>query len=312
MKALNRFLLLTMLVPFATACTEQMNFAQSGSPVADLAATSPTTSPQSPTLSTPLVPTPTHPVAVANPAPSCPVGQTQTVAKATKILFLVDTSGSNNSPTDSTGTYVCDPTTAVCLMPTDPNKVFRGGAITNFFNEYSSHTNIQWGFSTFSGTIAQSMILNPNSQPVFSSDPTQMQTAITAFMKSTDGGATPFHSALQLATQMIQGDPDLNSAAKPNYYVIMITDGFPTDYTSSTGTFELSNLEADIENLVALSPSQVTLSTVYYGASSVPGAISLLETMASNGIGDGQFANENGANPSFKISDIVTIPITCQ
>src|SRR5207253_6210232 len=67
--------------------------------------------------------------------------QTSSAAKIVKILFVVDTSGSNAGEGGE--------------VPTDPGKKWRSGTINNFINAYSAKTNFQYGLITFQGTSAR-------------------------------------------------------------------------------------------------------------------------------------------------------------
>lgn len=158
--------------------------------------------------------TPT-PAPGTTPTPSCTV---ETIYRRTKIIFLVDTSESNavaeyNTITDSYGNKQ-----NVLFPPSDPAKRFRGDAINTFFTTYQHKTNFNWSFSTFAGNSAVPYI-GSSSNPRFSANPADMSNAISRFYSATDGGKTPFAASINLATNAIAQDPDLNSADKPNYFV---------------------------------------------------------------------------------------------
>lgn len=240
---------------------------------------------------------------------TCQTGNVSNITKLTKILFVVDTSGSNVARTRDLGSQVCNPTDsdyATCAPPSDPTRSFRGGAIQNFLTEHQNMTNFQWGFQTFSGTSAHSFI-GTDQSPIFTASATLMQAALTNFTNFSDvadNGATPYQEALQLAMQTITNDPDKNSAADPNYFVIMLTDGFPTDYITQNLSYNVQFFNAYITSLVAVaSPGQVSLSTIYYGQINDPGAIQLLQTMAQ--AGSGQFANVNDTTTGINIDNVI-------
>src|SRR4051812_27755046 len=71
-------------------------------------------------------------------------GSLGTTHVLTKMLFIVDQSGSNQSAAGCTVSATC----------TDPGKRMRGGSIQSFFNDYGSKTNFQWSFDVFSGTTS--------------------------------------------------------------------------------------------------------------------------------------------------------------
>jgi len=234
------------------------------------------------------------------PTPTCTTANVESIARLTKIIFLVDTSGSNATATYNPGT--CGQ--ATCLSPaTDPNKAFRGGAISNFLSTFAHKTNFNWSFATFAQDSAHSLVNSGNDQsPVFAADPNVMQYALNTFASLRDYGNTPYHQALSIAARAIAADPDLNAAANPNYFVILLTDGFPTDYYDSQGNFLLYNMQGDVSSLLAIAPGRVNLSTIYYGLSSDPTAISLLQNMAN--LGGGQFAAATSTS-QFKIDDVI-------
>ena len=227
--------------------------------------------------------------------------------RLTKILFLVDTSGSNVLYTRLNGTQQCfntDPDFASCVLPTDPNKAFRGGVIQNFLTDHANKTNFHWGFITFADDSAHAMInSNGNDQrPYFSASAGTMQSTINQFYNVEDDYATPYQAALELAKRAIQNDRDLNSTEQPQYVIVLLTDGYPTDYNALNGQLDTGAIQSDINALKNIAPGRVTLSSIYYGHNN-PNAINLLSWMSQSG--DGQFANVNSGNTSFKIDDVI-------
>lgn len=240
-------------------------------------------------------------------AKSCTERTVAAITRMTKILFLVDTSGSNNMYTRLSGTQQClsgDSDFASCALPTDPNKTFRGGSLQNFLNNYSNKTNFQWGFITFADDYAQALInSNGNDQnPYLSSNPSAMQSALNTFYSMEDNYATPYQAALELAKKAIQNDRDLNSSSNPQYFVVLLTDGFPTDYNALNGAFDSNAVQSDISALVNVAPGRVSLSTIYYGHND-SNAQSLLNSMAQ--MGNGQFANVNNTSAGIRIDNVI-------
>lgn len=237
------------------------------------------------------------PNAVPAPVTACNV---ETIYRKTKILFLVDTSGSNANPT-----YNLVGNQAVLTPPTDPNKSFRGGAINQFFTTYEHKSNFNWGFATFSAGEAYAYINSGTYQsPVFANSPATMSNAINRFYTQYDEGDTPYASAIRLAANAVANDVDLNSADQPKYFIILLSDGFPTDYVDGSGNFLAGQMRADVSDLLAKAPGRVSLSTIFYGTTNLPTAVSALQQIAS--AGSGQFASVNVSNTSFKIEDIVS------
>lgn len=232
-------------------------------------------------------------------SPDCTSANVEAISRTTKIIFLVDASGSNVESTYNPGTCGA----SVCLSPaTDPNKAFRGGALSDFLARVRHKTNFKWGFVTFAKDSAHALINGGNDQaPVFAADPNVMQFALNTFSGIQDFGNTPYHAALSMASQAIANDPDARAAERPNYYVILLTDGFPTDYYSQ-GQFNSALMNDDINSLLLTAPGQVNLSTLFYGLENDPMAIQLLRNMAA--AGGGQFAAAN-STATFKIDDII-------
>jgi hypothetical protein len=230
---------------------------------------------------------------------SCTSDNVEAIRRQTKILFVVDTSGSNAASTINSGANGYG---GYSVPPTDPQKFFRRGALSDFLNRYSHKTNFNWGFITFAQDSARAVI-SSGASPTFAADPTAMGYALNVFTGIEDYGDTPYQAAIQMASMAIQTDPDLNSTAKPNYMVILLTDGFPTDYKDVSGAFQAAAIDRDIESLINIAPGQVKLSTIYYGLENDPNAISLLQRLATKG--SGQFASVNDPNSGFRIDDVI-------
>lgn len=235
----------------------------------------------------------------------------QNVKVPVKIMFVVDTSGSNTSWTMSNGILTCTVAGyAGCAPPTDPDKTLRSGSITDFFNKYGDKSNFSWGFITFSGTSAHSYI-GSDVRPAFSSA-ADMHLAINQFNNERDGDATPYLAALNDVGLAISNDPNLhdrgNSAAL--YYVIFLSDGYPSDAVNSDGSVNMDSLNQAIGSIRALAPGRVMFSTVYYGAKPFQNAIATLSGMASGGV----FVNVDTTSTStIDIQDLIQVPVgQCQ
>ncbi len=127
-----------------------------------------------------------------------------------------------------------------------------------------------------------------------------MQQALDRFALETDYADTPYGLALDDATTAISRDPDRNSALNPQYYVILISDGFPTDLKTKTAAAER------VMQVLGAAPSQVTLSTIFYGDQSMAASKAaqlLLISMAQ--IGAGQFANVNDPASGIDIENVL-------
>lgn len=240
----------------------------------------------------------------STPTPTPPPGQTCTIETAyrkTKIMFIVDASGSN-----AEGVYNIINNQNVYFPASDPSpKVFRYGAINDFFSNYLHKTNFTWSFLTFQGSSAQVYING-------FTDPSGMRNAIDSFRGAQDSGQTPYAAGISAATRLIQNDPEKNSADQPNYFVIFLSDGFPTDYTDANGNFKSAQMQSDVAALRATASGRVSLSTIYYAAGNqqIPTAVNALKSMAS--AGGGQFASVNTANNTFKIDDVLSTQEVCK
>lgn len=211
----------------------------------------------------------------------------------TKMLFIVDMSGSNQSSTNCTLSSSC----------TDPGKKVRAGSLQAFFNDYGQRSNFQWSFSTFKVSSATALI-NAGSpwSPIFG-PATSMQNAINTFSVMEDSGGTPYMAALNQATTAISFDPDLNSAAKPQYLVVFMSDGQPSD----TSNYDL--IRSTVKKIVNLAPGRITFNAVYYGPSNNV-ATNLMQSMALEGSGKFLNTNTDPAGLKFKITDAISLPIT--
>lgn len=210
--------------------------------------------------------------------------QLQTTTLPVKTLFIVDTSGSNASDSKSSGS--------------DNDKSVRGGSIQQFFSTYSSHANFAWGFLTFSGSSATSLI-GSTSNPVFSASPQSMQNAISSFYGMRDGGLTPYRAALSLARQTVLNDTQ-SSTSNTKYVLVFLSDGLPDPEVSD------STLISDIQSIIALRPGQITFNTIYYGGVDNV-ANQRLRTMATAGNGQFLDTNSNSTGKYFVISDVISV-----
>lgn len=225
-----------------------------------------------------------------------------------KLLFVVDNSGSNEKYTKDFGATECHPATeANCTPPTDPDKGFRSGSITAFFNAYKAKSNFSWGLESFYGSGGHQFINNSDSTNF--GDATAMQAAIKMFNAETAADSTPYGAALASAKSAIQNDPDLNStsAQAPLYYVVFMSDGYPTDTLNTDKSVNFNVLDKDIADLIALAPSRIRLNTLYYGTLNDPNAANTLEHMAQKA--NGQFLNIDTATTKvIAIDDLIQIP----
>ncbi|MFZ3229104.1 MAG: VWA domain-containing protein [Pseudobdellovibrio sp.] len=242
------------------------------------------------TPETPAPPTTPAPVVGVPPEqPSEPACHTQLIntVRTVKILFLIDTSGSNDG---STGT--------------DSGKKWRSNVLQTFINSYKSKPNIYYGLATFQGDSVKSHIL-VNNTSAFTNNLSLVDKGIQSFRTTPDQDTTPYKPALILAKKMISDDLKITNSKDTLYYVVMISDGGATDYIGP------DYIIPDINNVVSLAPKQISMNSVYYyGSFNDASQTKYLQNIAN--IGQGNFITANSSE-SLKIDDILTVPTTvCQ
>ena len=181
----------------------------------------------------------------------------------TKVLFVVDQSGSN----------AAGPTT-------DPTKTRRRDAMTNFYNKHSANQFVQWGLISFQAELATQFINNPAFQPA-----ANFPGGLAQFEARVDQGVTPYKAAIFEVTKAVTDDlllADINAEA--NYEIIFLSDGVPTDYGSPIID---NDIFTDITRLIKLAEGRIHFSTVYYNVSGAadPAASNRLNEMANVGLG---------------------------
>ncbi len=215
-----------------------------------------------------------------------------------KILFVVDTSGSNAS---SGATIIING--VVQGSGTDPNNIYRLGSINTFFNQYSSKTNFYWGLITFNTAIVD-YVKQVGSASSFTGTKNVMQNAITAYSNGeTANSGTMYTFALNAAKQAIINDPDntsVNRAKGLKYYVILMSDGAPSDLGNPP---DPANATPYVSALLAAAPNAVTLDTVLYGNQNAdPAPVQMLSGIATEG--NGIFTNSTNLN-TININNLV-------
>ena len=216
-----------------------------------------------------------------------------TQTSVTKVLFLVDMSGSNQSGNNGDG------------VGTDPDKSFRFGSISNFVQANIANKNIYYGFIAFQGAGGVALINDGSTaDATFTNDPNVMMAALTQFQGLTDSGATPYKAALAMANTSIALDRVTAKAANvtPYYAVVMLSDGVPSDYSSPIND---AAIDADVASLI-VTGGEATLSTVYYGPAVTTldmDAASRLQRMAVDG--GGGFSNTNVDGRNVPLTDII-------
>lgn len=210
--------------------------------------------------------------------------------KTVKVLFLVDTSGSNLSEGRTLGT--------------DPQKKWRQTTLNGFINKYSSKSNFHYGLITFQGSSAKAQIAS-GGKAVFTNSLAEVQNGVTQFMNTDDAGKTPYKAALNAAKAVIQEDLAVNSSQQISYVLVMVSDGQATDYGSP------AEIIPDAHSIKNLAPSQISLNSVYYYSSKMrEEETKYLRNLST--IGGGSFITAN-SNTVLNIDDVIRVPGTsCQ
>ena len=199
----------------------------------------------------------------------------------TKVLFVVDQSGSNNT--------------------TDPGKTRRRNAMTKFYQAHSDNNYIQWGFISFQEATATPFI-----EFGYFQNGIAFQAALTRFSTTIDAGGTPYKAAITKVGDAIDSDIAAGIAAgdetEPNYEIIFLSDGVPTDYDNPIND---GNIFADITKLLKKAEGRLHFSTVYYNVSGLADiqASERLKQMAEVGLGKFQDAS-NGED--IDIDELIT------
>lgn len=225
----------------------------------------------------------------------CQPGET-TVNKPSKVIFVVDQSGSNVNP-HSGGN------------PSDKEKKFRSKVMLDFFNKHSGKAHLGWSLVGFQGVSAFTFI-GSNEKPKFAKSVAEMAAAFIKFKETGDKNGTPYKAAFKMVEKLIKAD--LASAPKDTQYLIaFLTDGYPTDYCKGEqnnidcgNSIKEDELDKDVKNLVQVAGGHIQFSSVYYGPEDSEAA-NRLERLA--GIAGGQFVDTNKTT-NIKLDDVLTIP----
>lgn len=226
----------------------------------------------------------------------------------TKIMFLVDISGSNFGDGNSAIVNTSDERAG-----TDPDKSYRYGTIKNFVDAHANTEQVSWGMIVFgnipslSSDGAEALINNGDlGTATFSAKAADMYSALGRFQTRDDNGSTPYHAALEMAANAITADKaSITAGDSVNYSVVLLSDGQPTDAQYMTaGSLDQTKIEADVKKLVSAGAS---LTTVYYGGGSAidPAAAARLQDMAQ--VGNGKFVNTNISGRQVPLDSVIAV-----
>ncbi len=196
-----------------------------------------------------------------------------TQASYTKILFIVDKSGSNVGG----GGFFNDPT-----------GMYRMGTIGDFHEKHKDNPFTKWGLINFQGAGATPIVLDSTGQVGgYTNDIQTFKDAIQTIAVNNNGG-TPYQAAIAAAGSTVTNDVAQNTNESSKYVVVFISDGEPSPAVSD------AILELDISNLIAL--GDVTFHTIYYGTPNPPASSRMLR-MANWGRGKFLDTNVSGRIP---------------
>ncbi|MCB0349050.1 MAG: VWA domain-containing protein, partial [Bdellovibrionales bacterium] len=182
----------------------------------------------------------------------------ETKNRLTKIMFVMDKSGSNSS--------------------TDPGAVLRAGGVENFYNDHLNDEYIKWGMIQF-GQVTDFVITDP----YFTQDETAVRSAISV-LRSSDGGSTPYSDALAKTELAIRDDIDTFPEEDAYYMVFFISDGRPEPYIS------VDQAKTLVQSIVNIKPGKIFLSSAYYGTNGTSAQEYLREMAIAGG---GKYADLN-------------------
>lgn len=217
--------------------------------------------------------------------------------KNVKVLFLIDTSGSNATNNGAPGT--------------DLGKTWRLNTINNFIDTYGSKPNFEFGFAYFQEAQASSLITS-NGHGIFTKNMTEVNQAIADLKAVKDQGYTPYDAALAVVRDMIHYDQVKMAAKDVGYVLVMVSDGTPTNSSYIDTVNGMNNLSSDVKSIMAEAPGQISLNTVYLYNQAVPTASQKSYLQKISSLGSGAFIEAN-SNQTVQISDSVQVPSTvCQ
>lgn len=221
---------------------------------------------------------------------------TVSAAKQVKILFLIDTSGSNAGSLFKPGT--------------DENKVWRLKTLNAFIDKYSSKPNFSFGFAVFQGRDAVPLI-ESSGKGIFTNTKSEIDQAIVSFTNTPDTGNTPYDAALNELKEMITYDQQLHPSNEVGYVLVMISDGTPTN-DSYVGSNGMSNMSNDVIDIMNIAPGQISLNTVYLFNNEIPTASEKSYLQKISELGKGAFI-EASSQQTLEISETIQVPTkNCQ
>jgi hypothetical protein len=216
------------------------------------------------------------------------------IGKYSKILFIIDVSGSNVSGNNGD--------------PSDPQKARRLGAMETFFNLNRQDPFIEWGLSIFGGDVpGASRHLVQKQEPGFDKTrnfgkPEDFNQALNIFRNNADNNGTPYEAALNVAKNALETELDwakFKNEDISSFHFVFISDGRPAPFGPDVDR----SIYQLVQTMVKMSEGRLKLSTVYYNVTGPdPDAIYRLEEMAR--LGNGRFQDASRGE-AINIQDLI-------
>jgi hypothetical protein len=227
--------------------------------------------------------------------PTCVPKDPTQITVPIKVLFIMDTSGSNKSNGLAGGT--------------DVDKVWRLKVINDFLAKYGANPKVSYGLASFAST-AQAHI-NDGGRAGFTNDSAALTAGIADFQARGDAGSTNYKTAFDLAKAIIANDQAAHPDPTAAYAIGFLSDGLASDFDIGTqnGLDELHNA---VKSVLDVNPGKVTMSSVFYYAGAAPEAKgeNMMKEVALAGKGIAAIAN---ANQNFSIENSLIVPgVVCQ
>lgn len=211
------------------------------------------------------------------------------IGKYSKVLFIIDVSGSNGA-----------------FGATDPGKTRRASAMEIFFNENQNNPFIEWGLAIFGGDVEGGArhLININTLGLTRNfgNGLDFQAALEEFRNTPDNNATPYVAALNRARNAL--DVEIEYARQKNedissFHFIFVSDGVPAPSNQNTD----NEIFSIINSMMSNSEGKLKLSTVFYNVSGPDeNATNRLREMAR--LGNGRFQDASNGEP-INIRDLI-------
>ena len=186
----------------------------------------------------------------------------------------------------------------------DPQGIVRIKTVQNFINTYGSKTNFTYSFGYFAKDVSFYDVGQNNfvsSTTNYFGTAAQELQALDIFSRTPVRSDTHYVESFGAIKQEISDD-FAKATNSPQYAVIFMSDGKPTDLSGARVGAQITNL---VDQITAIAPGAITVSSVYFGPANNTDAIQNLQTAAT--AGKGVFLDSN-TTTAFKIDDLITVP----